>query len=316
LELKMASEAQPSKDTFSRGERRLNLREYVGLVASCQAAFDAAMSELPPPRQVDLWNALHPETFLPSSGKRMLWVLRRGILDDLAPKVESVLTRAWQPEPTENDQLVFRAVLEALATGRQRLSEITEFCNEIHPWPSVQGVAGYLTGNLGAAVRVATLDVAGDRQPRSVRLPSWALVGTLLDALGASSGQLDATLVAFTAALATFLGPKKVQLTGEHARLLVELYIATDGGRWSSAPEPALRASLEDAQQSTAFGNANRDTFHELVQGLQGLQLIRMGEEQELRWTVLTMVHLPPGQAAGGLTSSLFKWPPPTDAGG
>lgn len=312
----MVGEPQPSEHAFSRGECRLNLPEYIGLVASCQAAFEAAMAELPPRSQVDLWNAFHPETFLPSSGKRTLWVLRRGILDDLAPRVESILNRTWQPEPTDNDQLVFRAVLEALATGRERLSEITDFCNEIHSWPSVQGVAGYLTGNLAAAVRVATSDVAGDCQPRRVRLPSWALVGTLLDALGAASGRPDATLVAFTAALATVLGPEKGLLTGEHARLLVELYLATDGGRRSSALEPALRANLEGAQRSRALGDAPGDKFHEVMQGLQRLQLIRIGEEQEMRWTALTLVHLPPGQAAGDLTSSPFNWHSPPEAGG
>ncbi|RZL86344.1 MAG: hypothetical protein EOP82_30250 [Variovorax sp.] len=312
----MASEAQASEHAFSRGERRLTLAEYIGLVASCQAAFDAAMAELSPLRQVDLWNAFHPETFLPSSGKRMLWVLRRGVLDDLAPRATSVLARAWQPEPTEDEQLVFRAVLEALATGRTRPNEIIEFCNEIHPWPSVLGVAGYLTGNLAAAVRVATLEVASERQRRRVTLPSWALVGTLLEALDAAPWQQDATLVAFTAALATVLGPEKGQLTGEHARLLVQLYLATDAGRRSSALEPALRASLEGARQSTGRGDAVGDSFHELVQELHGLQLIRIGEEQEIRWTALTLVHLPPGQAAGELSSSPFKWRSPPAAGG
>ena len=296
----MVGEPQPSEHAFSRGECRLNLPEYIGLVASCQAAFDAAMAELSPRSQVDLWNAFHPETFLPSSGKRTLWVLRRGILDDLAPRVESILNRTWQPKPTDNDQLVFRAVLEALATGRGRLSEITEFCNEIHPWPSVQGVAGYLTGNLAAAVRVAMSDVAGDCQPRRVQLPSWALVGTLLDALGAASGRLDANLLAaFTVALATVLGPEKRQLTGEHARLLVELYLATDSGRWSSAPEPALRAGLEGAH--TVISGASEDDFQKLLHRLQAFRLIWIGAEQEIFWTELNLVHLPPGQVPGEL---------------
>jgi hypothetical protein len=295
------------EDAFSRGERRLNLPEYIGLVASCQAAFDAVMAKLPPRSQIDLWNALQPQTIITSSGKRMLWVLRRGILDDLAPRVESMLTCTWQPEPTENDQLVFRAVLEALATGRERLSEITEFCNEIHPWPSVLGVAGYLTGNLAAAVKVAMWDVVGDRQPRRLRLPSWVLVGTLLDALGAASRRARATLAALTAALGTVLGPEKVQLTGEHARLLVELYRATNGGRRHSASESALRDGLEYAQQGTAFGNTLGDEFQSLLKGLTGLQLIRTGLEQEIRWTSLTLIHLAPGEAAGELTAFAFK---------
>lgn len=295
------------EDAFSRGERRLNLAEYIGLVASCQAAFDAVMAKLPPRSQIDLWNALQPQTLITSSGKRMLWVLRRGVLDDLAPRVESMLTCAWQPEPTENDQLVFRAVLEALATGRERLSEITDFCNEIHPWPSVLGIAGYLTGNLAAAVQVAMWDVVGDRQPRRLRLPSWMLVGTLLDALGAASRRAGATLAALTAALGTVLGPEKVQLTDEHARLLVELYRATHGGRRRSASEAALRDGMEYAQQGTAFGNTLGDEFQSLLKGLTGLQLIRTGLEQEIRWTSLTLIHLAPGEAAGALTAFAFK---------
>jgi len=289
----MASEAPPSENTFSRGERRLSVPAYIGLVASCQAALDAAMDELPPPSQVDLWNALHPETFLPSSGKRMLWVLRRGILDDLAPRVESIPSRTWRPEPTEDEQLVFRAVLEALATGRQRLGEIMEFCNAIHPWPSIQGVAGYMTGNLATAVQVTMSDVADDRQPRRVQLPSWALVGTLLDALGAASARPDSTLAAFTAALATALGPEGRQLTSEHALILAELYRATDGGQRSSALASSLRAS--------------GDELDKVVQKLQGLQLIQPGAEQEIRWTAITLAHLPPGQSARELTSSPFR---------
>jgi hypothetical protein len=226
-------------------------------------------------------------------------VLRRGILDDLAPRVESILGRTWRPEPTDNDRLVFRAVLEALATGRERLSEITAFCNEIHQWASVQGAAGYLTGNLAAAVRVVAADVAGDRLPRSVRLPSWALVGTLLEALGAASGRLDANLAAFTVALATVLGPEKRQLTGEHARLLVELYRATDSGRRSLALEPALRAGPEGAH--TVIGGASEDDFQKLLQRLQAFRLIRISAEQEIFWTELSLVHLPPGQVPGEL---------------
>ncbi|MDM0073907.1 hypothetical protein QTH90_05910 [Variovorax sp. J2P1-59] len=259
------------------------------------------MSELPPTIQVDLWNAFHPETFLPSSGKRMLWVLRRGVLDDLAPRVESVLSDAWQAEPTEDEQLVFRAVLEALATGRERPSEIVEFCNEIYAWPSVLGVAEYLTGNLAAAVRAATLDVTSDRQARQMRLPSWALVGTLLEALGAAPDPSDATLLPFTAALATVLGPKKGRLTGEHARLLVRLYFETDAGRRGSAQESALLARQEADHQSTSWEDGEGDKVRKLLRWLQALQLLQMNEAlEEIRWTALTLRHLPPGQAANG----------------
>ena len=303
----MASGAPASGHAFLRGERRLTVPEYVGLVASCQAAFDAAMSELPPSSQVDLWNAFHPETFLPSSGKRMLWVLRRGVLDDLAPRVESILSQDWQREPTENEQLVFRAVLEALATGRERPSEIVEFCNEIQAWPSVLGVAEYLTGNLADAVRMATLDVTSDRQPRQLRLPSWALVGTLLEALGAPPEPSVAALLPFTAALATVLGPKKGRLTIEHTRLLVRLYFETDAGRRASALELALRAGLGADPQSTPSGDDD-DQVRKLLRGLQALQLLQMTEaEQKIRWTALTLRHLPPGQAANELISSYFK---------
>ncbi|MDM0105689.1 hypothetical protein QTH97_12140 [Variovorax sp. J22R24] len=265
------------------------------------------MSELPPSIQVDLWNAFHPDTFLPSSGKRTLWVLRRGVLDDLAPTVESVLSRTWQPEPTENEQLVFRAVLEALATGRERLSEIVEFCNEIYVWPSVLGVADYLTGNLVAAVRMAALDVTSDREPRQERLPSWALVGTLLEALRATPKRSEAVLLPFTAALATVLGPKKGRLTGEHSRLLIQLYFKTGAGRRGSARESALHSFREAGPRSTPAGEDD-DKVRKLLRGLRALQLIQLGEEeQEVRWTVITLRHLPPGHAASQLTSSLFK---------
>ncbi len=187
----MDSGAQAFGRAFLRGERRLSVPEYIGLVASCQAAFDAAMAELPPSRQVDLWNVFHPETFLSSSGKRLLWVLRRGVLDDLAPKAESVLTQPWRPAPMENEQLVFRAMLEALATGRERPSELIEFCNEIYPWPSVQGVAEYLTGNLAAAVRVVTSDVARDRQARRLHLAQLGLGRNLARCVGCFSGPME-----------------------------------------------------------------------------------------------------------------------------
>ncbi|MGJ7510559.1 hypothetical protein [Variovorax sp. GT1P44] len=263
------------------------------------------MSALPPSRQVDLWNAFHPETFLPSSGKRKLWVLRRGVLDDLAPSVGQVLPRAWHP--TKNEQLVFRAVLEALATGRERQGEIVEFCNDIHTWPSVLGAADYLTGNLADAVRVATQDVADDRQPRRLHLPSWALVGTLLEALGPAPRQWNGSLVAFTAALATVLGPEKAKLTSEHARLLIRLYLETDVGRKESAPEAVLRAGMKLAPPNTPWGDGAGDKFRELMQALQSLQLLQIGQDQEIRWTALTLVHLPPGQVANGSGSSPFK---------
>jgi len=292
----MDSEVHLFGQAFLRGERRLTVPEYIGLVASCQAAFDAAMAELPPSRQVDLWNAFHPETFLPSSGRRLLWVLRRGVLDDLAPKAESVLMEPWRPAPTENEQLVFRAMLEALATGRERPGELMEFCNEIHPWPSVQGVAEYLTGNLAAAVRAATLDVAGDRQPRRLHLPSWAVVGTLLDALGAAPGKREAPPAAFTAALATVLGAERGKLTSKHSRVLVELHFATGAGRQDSAPEPVLRLRLGFARRGRASQNALDDKFHELLRPLQELQLIQMGRGVRIGWTALNLVHLPPGE--------------------
>jgi hypothetical protein len=298
----MESGAQAFGRAFLRGERRLSVPEYIGLVASCQAAFDAAMAELPPSRQVDLWNVFHPETFLSSSGKRLLWVLRRGVLDDLAPKAESVLTQPWRPAPMENEQLVFRAMLEALATGRERPSELIEFCNEIYPWPSVQGVAEYLTGNLAAAVRVVTSDVARDRQARRLHLPSWALVGTLLDALDASPGRWTNPPMAFTAALAAVLGSGRGVLTSEHSRLLVELHFATDAGRRGFAPEPVLRAALGFTEESTASPNKLDDGFYELLRPLQGLQLIQTGREMQIGWAALDLVHLSPGQTAGELT--------------
>jgi hypothetical protein len=300
----LGAQAPASAQAFARGERRLTLAEYIGLVASCQAAFDAAMAELAPSSQVNLWNALHPDSLLPSSGRRTLWVLRRGVLDDLAPRGESMLTHAWRPEATDEDQLVFRAVLEALATGRERPNEIVEFCNEIHPWPSVLGAAGYLSGNLASAVQAATLEVGGSRQPRRVRLPSWALVGTLLDALGEAPARLEAALPAFTAALNTVLGPQKGQLTGAHARLLLRLWRATDSGRRGSASGPALQSSLPTATLGGGSGKAAGDAFQALVQGLEALQLIRVGPEQEISWTALTLVHLPPGQAAQQLSAS------------
>jgi hypothetical protein len=189
-------------------------------------------------------------------------------------------------------------MLEALATGRERPSELTEFCNEIYPWPSVQGVAEYLTGNLAAAVQVATLDVAGDRQPRRLHLPSWALVGTLLDALGASPGKWLAPPAAFTAALATVLGAERGKLTSKHSQVLVELYFATGAGRQDSAPEPVLRVRLGFDEQSRASQNALDDQFHELLRPLQWLQLIQMGRGLRIGWTALTLLHLPPGETA------------------
>ena len=303
----MDSEAPASEHAFSRGERRLTVAEYIGLVASCQSAFDGAMSALPPSRQVDLWNAFHPESFLPSSGKRKLWVLRRGVLDDLAPRVEKIMPRSWHPKPTENEQLVFRAVLEALATGRERQGEIIEFCNEIHAWPSVLGVADYLTGNLAAAVRVAALEVIDNHHARRVHLPSWALVGTLLEALGPSPRQWSANLVAFTAALATVLGPEKEKLTSEHAQLLIRLYLETDAGRKASAPEEVLRAGMKLAPPSAAWGDAMADKFRDLMQALQSLQLLQIGQDEQIRWNALTLVHLPPGQVANGPGASPFK---------
>lgn len=297
----MVDPAPAPEPAFTRGARRLDLAEYIGLVASCQAAIDAAMAALPPAAQVELWNALHPETFLPSSGRRMLWVLRRGVLDDLAPHVEDFTGQPWRPAATANDQMVFRAVLEALATGRRRLGEITEFCNEIHAWPSVQGVAGYLAGRLAAAVQLAMAEAANDQEARGVQLPSWALVGTLLDAI---DGKLDTNLTAYTAVLATVLGPEGGRLTGGHARVLAALYRATGDGRQLSAPASALRARLQRGARHPVAADAPDDGFHALLRDLQALQLVQTGPAAELRWTALTLVHLPPGQAAGVLTWS------------
>jgi len=171
----------------------------------------------------------------------------------------------------------------------------------------VLGVAEYLTGNLADAVRMATLDVTSDRQPRHLRLPSWALVGTLLEALGAPPEPSVAALLPFTAALATVLGPKKGRLTIEHTRLLVRLYFETDAGRRASALELALRAGLGADPQSTPSGDDD-DQVRKLLRGLQALQLLQMTEaEQKIRWTALTLRHLPPGQAANELISSYFS---------
>lgn len=301
----MDNEADVVGQAFLRGERRLTVPEYIGLVASCQAAFDAAMAELPPSRQVDLWNAFHPETFLPSSGRRLLWVLRRGVLDDLAPKAEDVLPQTWRPAPTEHEQLAFRAMLEALATGRERSGELADFCNEIYQWPSVQGVAEYLTANLASAVRVAALDVPVDSGPRRLDLPSWALVGTLLDALGAAPDHREIPLAAFTAALSTALGAERDTLNRKHSQLLVEFYFATDSGRQASAPEALLRLRLgfaEElgealAQESDVSRISLEDRFHELLRPLQWLRLLQLTEGL-IGWTALTLVHLPPGQIA------------------
>lgn len=294
----MVSEAPASERAFLRGERRLTVREYIGLVASCQSAFDAGMAQLSPASQVVIWNSFHPHALLPSSGRRMLWALRRGVLDDLAPKVESLLPGEGRWAPTKDEQLAFRAVLEALATGRKTQSEIIAFCNEIYPWSPVLGVAEYIRGDLAAAVRLATLEVASDVQPRWVRLPSWALVGTLLDAVRAARGWSDSSVAAFSSALGTLLGPAKRTLTIAHAQLLVRLYWATRAGRKASAPEDALRAIRGGTRQRVAFSQEVVDRLREFVQELESLRLIQSAGAHEIRWLALTLIHLPPGQGA------------------
>lgn len=294
----MASEANAPEGAFLRGERRLSVAEYIGLVASCQSAFDAGIAQLSPSSQVAIWNSFHPQTLLPSSGRRMLWVLRRGVLDDLAPKAESLLPGERQRLLSKDEQLAFRAALEALATGRRTLSQIIGFCNQIHAWSPVGGAAEYLKGDLAAAVRLASLDVANDFQPRRVRLPGWALVGTLLDAVRAVGGWSDSSIAAFTAALGTLLGPANSTLGSAHAQLLARLYWATRAGRKASAPEISLRAAPRATRQRASFPQEEAHRFREFVQQLEDLRLIQSVGPQQIRWLMLTLVHLPPGQGA------------------
>lgn len=276
----MPIEARSEESAFVRGERRLSVSAYIGLVASCQSALNVAMAGLSPASQVAIWSSLQPDALLPSSGRRTLWALRRGVLHDLAPLAQSMLPAERKWVPTKHEQLAFRAVLEALATGRQTQGEISAFCNLIHDWPTVLGVSEYLKGELAAAVRLATLEVVGNDQPRQVELPSWGLVGALLDPVRAAGRWSDVGLDAFTAALASLLGPASAVLTEAHAHLLVRLYGATRAGRKVSVPEIALR------------------TLPQVVEALESLGLIQRTETQEIRWVSLTLVHLPPGQGA------------------
>jgi hypothetical protein len=290
----MSSE-QLAEGAFVRGARRLTVSQYVGLVASCQAAFQAAMPQLGPESQLAVWKAFRGPVLMPSSGRRTLWTLRRGVLDDLAPRADSLLPadRRWRVSPHE--QLAFRAVLEALATGRQTRREIVAFCNEIYPWESLLGVAEYLKGNLEAVARLATLEVVDDQQPRQAQLPSWALIGTLLEPVQISRGFLGANLAAFTAALRSLHPPAAVP-TADHVQLLARLYRVSKGGRLASVPEVALRDLPRGGKgaRPPAVDNA----VSGIVSEVETSGLIRRTESHEVRWLMLTLAHLPPGQGA------------------
>jgi hypothetical protein len=290
----MSSE-QLADDAFARGARRLTVSEYVGLVASCQAAFQAAMPQLGPESQLAIWKAFRGPVLMPSSGRRTLWTLGRGVLDDLAPRANSLLPadRRWRVSPHE--QLAFRAVLEALATGRQTLRDIVAFCNEIYPWASLLGVAEYLKGNLEAVARLATLEVVGDQQPRQANLPSWALIGTLLEPLQTSRRFFGANLAAFTAALRSLHAPAGLP-TADHVQLLARLYRASKGGRLASVPEAALRDRPPGGKGASPPAADN--AVSELVSAVETWGLIRRTESREVRWLMLTLAHLPPGQGA------------------
>ncbi|MDM0035692.1 hypothetical protein QTI33_26400 [Variovorax sp. J22P271] len=294
----MLLEAHMEEGAFVRGERRLGVPAYIGLVASCQSALNVAMAGLSPASQVAIWSSLQPDALLPSSGKRTLWALRRGVLHDLAPLAESMLPAERQWVPTKDEQLAFRAVLEALATGRQTQSEISGFCNLIHAWPTVLGVSQYLKGELATAVRMATLEVADNDQPRQVQLPSWGLVGALLDPVRAAGRWSEAGIGAFAAALASLLGPASAVLTGAHVHLLVRLYRATHAGRKASAPETVLRVLPRVTKNGVALSQQLADRFAQIAQELEGLGLIQRTETQQMRWVSLTLVHLPPGQGS------------------
>ena len=292
----MSIEAHREERAFVRGERRLTVLQYIGLVASCQSALTVGMAQLSPANQVTIWNSLQPDALLPSSGRRTLWALRRGVLDDLAPLAQSMLPAERKWVPTKDEQLVFRAVLEALATGRQTQAEIIGFCNQIHAWPTVLGVSEYLKGDLAAAVRLATLEAVGNDEPRQVQLPSWGLIGALLDPVRAAGRWSEVSIGAFAAALASLLGPASAVLTGVHAHLLLRLYGATHAGRKVSAPEIALRTLPRVTKKGVALSQQLADRFPQVVQELESLRLIRRSETQQLSWVALTLVHLPPGQ--------------------
>jgi len=294
----MPIDAQVEEGAFVRGERRLTVSAYIGLVASCQSALTVGMARLSPASQVAIWSSLQPEALLPSSGKRTLWALRRGVLHDLAPLAESMLPAERQWVPTKDEQLAFRAVLEALATGRQTQGEITAFCNQIHAWPTVLGVSQYLKAELAAAVRLATLEVVDNDQPRQVQLPSWGLVGALLDPVRVAGLWSEVGIGAFASALASLLGPASAVLTEAHAHVLARLYGATRGGRKASAPEMALRILPRITKKGVAMSQQLADGLAQLVQDLEGLGLIRRTGTQQIRWVPLTLVHLPPGQGS------------------
>ncbi|MDN8615008.1 hypothetical protein [Variovorax ginsengisoli] len=294
----MPVEAQREEGAFARGERRLSVSAYIGLVASCQSALNVGMARLSPASQVAIWSSLQPDALLPSSGRRTLWALRRGVLDDLAPLAQSMLPAERQWVPTKDEQLAFRAVLEALATGRQTQGEICGFCNLIHDWPTVLGVSEYLKGELAAAVRLATLEIVDNDQPRQVRLPSWGLVGALLDPVRAAGRRSEVAIGAFTAALASLLGPASAVLTEVHAHLLVRLYGATRAGRKASAPEIALRTLPLVTKKGVSLSPQLADRLPQVVQDLETLGLVQRTETQQIRWIPLTLVHLPPGQGA------------------
>jgi hypothetical protein len=221
------------------------------------------------------------------------------LLDELAPRVDRVLAEALNFKASATQQLVFRAVLEALATGRTQRGDIIAFCNEIHAWPTVLGVADELRGNLAAAVRRVTSEVAQQREPREVDLPSWALVGTLIEALN-SEGELSVgALRLLTAALASMLGPQRDLLSAGHVRLLVGLYVETDGGRQISAPAEALRRRMAGTGGVATGAQVPEDPIQDSVHALRQLRLIAAGPGEEVCWSRLNLVHLPPGRLAG-----------------
>ncbi|MDM0022506.1 hypothetical protein [Variovorax saccharolyticus] len=292
----MPPEAHTEEGAFVRGERRLTVSQYIGLVASSQSALNVGMAQLSPESQVAILNSLQPDALLPSSGRRTLWALRRGVLDDLAPLPESMLPAERQWVSTTDERLVFRAMLEALATGRQTQGEIIGFCNLIHAWPTLLGVSEYLKGDLAAAVRRATLEAVGNDQPQQQRLPGWGLVGALLDQVRTAERLSADGIGAFAAALASLLGPAGAVLTGAHAHVLARLYGATGAGRKVSVPEIALRTLPRVTKKGVILSQQLADRLPQIVQELEGLGLIERTETQQVCWVPITLVHLPPGQ--------------------
>ncbi|MDM0029964.1 hypothetical protein [Variovorax saccharolyticus] len=295
----MPREAHREEGAFARGQRRLTVSQYIGLVASCQFALNVGMAQLSPASQVAIWNSLQPDALMPSSGRRTLWALRRGVLDDLAPLAESMLPAERRWDSTKDEQLAFRAVLEALSTGRQTQGEIIGFCNLIHAWPTLLGVSEYLKGNLAAAVRRATLEALGNDQPKQVQLPSWSLVGALLDPVRAAGRLSEVSIGAFAAALASLLGSASAKLTAAHAHVLVRLYGATRAGRKISVPEIALRTLPRVTKKGVILSQQLADRLPQIVRELEGFRLIERTEAQHVRWVTITLVHLPPGHGIG-----------------